>query len=298
MIDLEQLKRDRDAGTPGPWTGHNMVHADGRPMTPEEIGEYVCNSVKMGEAGRFLFVGGKHEDGGDCDICHTGNGPRGFANTARIARVPDLEAMVLEQADELTRLRAELDTMKTAGIIEVAVRNPNVSDYMAHWEGRALKAEAEAELAEEQRISTERGNHIEFELLPQMADLTMRVKELEAELAAAREQVAGMGEVLRSKMTGSWDLGYEHGKVLACDTPTVCRDREVEMAMSTDAAAALEARDARVRAEERAKVIGEACAAIVHQARTTLNGVSESEAGICANIVRALHTEASRGAAE
>lgn len=29
------------------------------------------------------------------------------------------------------------------GIIEVAVRNVNVSSYMDHWEGRALKAEAE-----------------------------------------------------------------------------------------------------------------------------------------------------------
>ena len=29
------------------------------------------------------------------------------------------------------------------GIVEVAIRNPSVSDYMNHWEGRALKAEAD-----------------------------------------------------------------------------------------------------------------------------------------------------------
>ena len=39
-------------------------------------------------------------------------------------------------------LEAELHMMKTAGVIEVAVRNPNVSDYVKHWEVRAEKAEA------------------------------------------------------------------------------------------------------------------------------------------------------------
>jgi len=31
---------------------------------------------------------------------------------------------------------------RMCGIIELAIRNPNVSSYMDHWEGRALKAEA------------------------------------------------------------------------------------------------------------------------------------------------------------
>lgn len=43
---------------------------------------------------------------------------------------------------ELEALREELHLMKTAGIIEVAVRNPSVSDYMNHWEKRAETAEA------------------------------------------------------------------------------------------------------------------------------------------------------------
>jgi hypothetical protein len=45
--------------------------------------------------------------------------------------------------DEVATLRAELELFRTAGIIEVAVRNPNVSSYMDHWEGRTLKAESE-----------------------------------------------------------------------------------------------------------------------------------------------------------
>lgn len=36
----------------------------------------------------------------------------------------------------------ELHLMKTCGIIEIMVRNPNVADWVEHWEGRALKAEA------------------------------------------------------------------------------------------------------------------------------------------------------------
>jgi hypothetical protein len=82
--------------TPGPWFAHNMVHEGGRPMTPKEIGEYVCNSVKMGAADRFLFISGKHDDGGDADICHVGNGPRGPYNARLISAAPDLLAKLVE----------------------------------------------------------------------------------------------------------------------------------------------------------------------------------------------------------
>ena len=47
-----------------------------------------------------------------------------------------------EAADRIEELEAELHLMKTAGIVEVAIRNPNVSEYMAHWERRAEGAEA------------------------------------------------------------------------------------------------------------------------------------------------------------
>lgn len=43
---------------------------------------------------------------------------------------------------ECKALRAEIETLTKSGIIEVAVRNPNVMEYMRHWEGRAEKAEA------------------------------------------------------------------------------------------------------------------------------------------------------------
>jgi len=44
---------------------------------------------------------------------------------------------------ERDALRYELDHFANSGIIEVAVRNASVSEYMHHWEGRAEKAEAE-----------------------------------------------------------------------------------------------------------------------------------------------------------
>ena len=43
---------------------------------------------------------------------------------------------------KLAEVEAELDLMKTAGIIELAIRNPSVSEYMHHWERRAEAAEA------------------------------------------------------------------------------------------------------------------------------------------------------------
>ena len=55
-----------------------------------------------------------------------------------ISRLPEIAGA----QSRIAELEAELHTMKTAGIIEVAVRNPSVSEYMGHWEGRAEKAEA------------------------------------------------------------------------------------------------------------------------------------------------------------
>ena len=110
MSDLiERLIAATEGTTPGPWSGHNMVHEDGgRQMTPEEIGEYVCNAVKMGDLTRFLFISGKHDDGGDCDVCHTGNGPRGPANTHFIAAarqlVPEAAAALAAKDAEIARL--------------------------------------------------------------------------------------------------------------------------------------------------------------------------------------------------
>jgi hypothetical protein len=59
--------------------------------------------------------------------------------------IPDELPAQGQQLSELETLRAELHLMKTAGVIEVAVRNQSVSEYMKHWEGRATKAESRIE---------------------------------------------------------------------------------------------------------------------------------------------------------
>lgn len=44
---------------------------------------------------------------------------------------------------EIERLERELQHFTSSGIVEIAVRNPSVSEYMEHWEGRTLRAEAD-----------------------------------------------------------------------------------------------------------------------------------------------------------
>jgi len=58
-------------------------------------------------------------------------------------------------ADMLEALSAELHLMKTAGVIEVAVRNPSVMEYVKHWEDRATKAEAQLAVSEAARVEAE-----------------------------------------------------------------------------------------------------------------------------------------------
>ena len=51
------------------------------------------------------------------------------------------EPVNAEPKTELEMLREEVAFLKTCGIIEIAIRNPSVMDYMRHWEGRAERAE-------------------------------------------------------------------------------------------------------------------------------------------------------------
>jgi len=113
-IDIEQMKRDMAEGTKGPWIGCNMTHEAGRVMTPEEIGEYVVASVKVGDLSKFLFVSGIHDDGLSSDICHVGNGPKGEANTRRITRIPEMEARILSDAAALAAQSAEISVLRFA----------------------------------------------------------------------------------------------------------------------------------------------------------------------------------------
>jgi len=57
-----------------------------------------------------------------------------------IAHAQQLERELTAKCDQL---RAEVEWLKTFGIVEIAASNSSVLDYYKHWEDRAVRAEAE-----------------------------------------------------------------------------------------------------------------------------------------------------------
>jgi Lar family restriction alleviation protein len=130
-----------------------------------------------------------------------------------------------DMADRIEELEAENKRLKSmiADVIHSTGDDPEImAASRAEWAARALEAEAklvdvteefdaivkhdrtrieelvsmvvgrdnrieelEAKLAKEIEISNQRGNHIEFVLLPQMSDLHFQLKDLQAKLAKA-----------------------------------------------------------------------------------------------------------------
>ena len=79
-------------------------------------------------------------------------------------------------AATLRALAAERDALKAEAV-----------GVVGGWKARAEAADAALE--EEQRISTMRGNKIEFDLIPALADTEAELTELKAELAEAVEVI-------------------------------------------------------------------------------------------------------------
>lgn len=86
MIGLEQMKRDREAGTPGPW--YRSRYAELTICADENSIASIGWSKSFGDPA-------KH---------HT----RKLSDAARIARVPEMEERILSDADEIARLRTAL----------------------------------------------------------------------------------------------------------------------------------------------------------------------------------------------
>lgn len=136
---------------PLPWQAVRLIHADTQePMTPEQVGEYVRNSVLVHpDSAEFYAVVCEKPDG-SADVCHVGNGPTSPANAAFIAAAPQLVRDLLATLLTRTGERDEAEQrIATWGVVELAVRNVNVSSYVEHWEGRALKAEAQCAALEQ-----------------------------------------------------------------------------------------------------------------------------------------------------
>lgn len=67
-------------------------------------------------------------------------------DTAREAGCAIKHTVEWQAADALTAANEREQQWRTWGVIEIAIRNPNVKSYMEHWEGRAEKAERELKL--------------------------------------------------------------------------------------------------------------------------------------------------------
>ena len=61
------------------------------------------------------------------------------------------DATLTALREEVERLTREVEHYNKNGIVEISVRNVSVADYMAHWEGRTERAEAEL-IALRQRV--------------------------------------------------------------------------------------------------------------------------------------------------
>lgn len=115
MTDLiTQIRDDRKAGTPGPWGAIEVVNFDGGPKTLYELGKYAEQSLNMVAHRRFLFISGNSA------IAHIGYGEAGPCNVRRIARVPEMEQTILDQAEEIARLREVLKQARIAALKEAA----------------------------------------------------------------------------------------------------------------------------------------------------------------------------------
>lgn len=150
-------------------------------------------------------------------------------STCEQAQGKDIATLVSER-------RADSEILRHSNIIEIAVRNQSgsVSDYMKHWEGRALKAEAEAaELRTLAQIGTwhkdcRPNRHMAARelqksqaIINQLADT---ITELRACLAASRP-----GEPWQPMETMP-----ESGQVIVCwssrhDFDTIGRDEYIEI---------------------------------------------------------------------
>ena len=107
---------------------------------------------------------------------------------------------------ERDQLRAEVERLKTCGIVELAAINSSVLEYCKHWEARAERAEAELATAKER-------------LRSEAMDDYAAIKDLQRELATVREIV----RVLKlDKDRLDWWNGesyYQFGKSHKCMNP-------------------------------------------------------------------------------
>ena len=100
---IAEIKARREAITPTPWTGARLCGEDGKPYGVDEFATYVRGCAEVSGGTDFLAV----LSDGHGDVCHTGNGPNGPANTHFIERAPtDIDALLASHAALAERLES------------------------------------------------------------------------------------------------------------------------------------------------------------------------------------------------
>lgn len=94
-IDIEQLKADIEAGTPGPWTY--------RPHRYDDWG-----LIRGGDDYPVASASTCRASDREKDKHRTNKTDPSFNNARRIARVPDMEARILSDADRIAALEAKV----------------------------------------------------------------------------------------------------------------------------------------------------------------------------------------------
>jgi len=131
-----------------------------------------------------------------------------------------VEAPYLVRRD-IEKIGKELADFKSWGIIEVAIRNPNVAEYMKHWEGRTEKAETALKTSEEAREKAE-GEHAEDLKAMEASrdnyrsDRNQAVEETKQSEARLTEEIEKLKKHLCPQCGGQgWYTGSEHDP--SCD---------------------------------------------------------------------------------
>lgn len=104
---IAAIRARAQAASPGQWQACRMTHEErGGDLTPEELGEYVKNSVIKSQADSgstaFFFVSVDKGDG-PADVCHVGNGPTSPANADFIQHAKDDIEFLLAELSRVGR---------------------------------------------------------------------------------------------------------------------------------------------------------------------------------------------------
>ena len=185
----------------------------------------------------------------------------------------ELAAMAKELAEARADTRAakvklELGALATAGVVEVAARNPNVAEFIRHWEGRALKAERElvekcSKCGVHGDLENEMANHDAAK--EQLAAITAKLDEAVDKIDTLENDIMGHGYALNVLQHAA---GVEQGPRY----DTVCAVIE---SMKAELAAMTKERDGYRNAYDQG---AEACAAFKARAARALLKQEESRA--------------------